>query len=166
MKQTDKVLVGIVSGIVLLVVVAFAVALLRPEQTYQSEGTPEGVAFNYLFALRQGEYERAYGYLSPSIKGYPRDSEIFANQVRDNSWSFNLDNASTTVEVESAKVSGKRADVEIRETRFYEGGLFDSSQYTSFFTMTLRQDESGAWKIGQSDSYWFYCWSDPNEGCP
>lgn len=167
MKKTDKLLIGIVAGIVLLVLVAFGVALTRPKPSYQAEDTPEGVAFNYLFALQQEDYERAYGYLSPTINGYPPNAEIFRDQIRDYSWNFSgLNNPSTTLEVDSVDVSGKRADVTIRETQFYGGDLFSSGQSSHTFDITLRQEENGQWKIVKSDSYWVYCWSDSQEyGC-
>ena len=165
MKKTDKLLLGIVAGIVLLVVVAFVLALNKPKPAYQSEDTPGGVAFNYLFALQQKEYERAYRYLSPSIAGYPREAETFADDIHDHSWTFrNLDSSSTTLEVDSVNINGKRADVKIRETRFYEGDLFNSSQYTNLFNMTLRQNEKGEWKIEDADDYWLWCWNN-NDGC-
>ena len=53
MKSTDKVLIAIVAGIILLIIVAFVVALAKPEPTYQAEDTPEGVAYNYLLALQR-----------------------------------------------------------------------------------------------------------------
>jgi hypothetical protein len=165
MKKTDKLLIGIVLGIVLLVVVAFGVALTKPKPTYQAEDKPEGVAFNYLFALQQNDYERAYGYLSPTIKGYPETLEEFTDQIRDYSWNFRgMDNSSTTLEVDSVDVKGQRADVGIRETQFYEGDLFNSGQYSYIFNMTLRQDENAQWKIVESDSYWVYCWNDSQAG--
>jgi hypothetical protein len=167
MKKTDKLLIGIVAGIVLLVVVAFAIALSKPKPEYQAEDTPEGVAFNYLFALQQGDYERAYGYLSPSIRGYPRDAQDFTEAIQDNSWRFgSLNDSSTTLEVDSVRNNGKRAGVTILEMRFYEGDLFNSGQYTSSFDMTLQQDTAGAWKIVESDDYWLGCWNDPySYGC-
>jgi len=167
MKKTDKLLIGIVAGIILLVVVAFWVALSKPKPTYQAEDKPDGVAFNYLFALQQKDYERAYGYLSPAIKGYPVDAEKFADDIRDNKWSFNgLDDSNTTVQVSSSDVTGNRADVKIEETHFYGGDLFNNGQYTNNFSMTLRQDENGNWKIEESDSFWFHCWSTPRDyGC-
>lgn len=167
MKKTDKLLIGIVAGILILVLVAFGVALTRPKPTYQAEDTPQGVAFNYLFALQQKDYERAYGYLSPTIKRYPGTVEEFRDQIRDYSWNFSgLDNSSTTLEVDSVDVGGNRADVRIRETQFYEGDLFSSSEHSRVFEMTLHQDESGKWRIVDSDSYWVDCWSDTNRyGC-
>lgn len=165
MKKNDKLLIGIVSGIVLLVVVAFGIALSKPKPTYKAEDTPDGVAFNYLFALQQKDDERAYGYLSPSIAGYPRTVESFANDVGDRSyWFRGVNDSSTTLEVDSVDINGKRAYVTIRETHFYEGDLFSSGEYTNSFHMTLRQDENGAWKIVESDSYWLWCWND-SDGC-
>jgi len=69
MKKSDKILIWIVGGIVLLVIAAFAIALVKPKPTYMADESPDGVAFNYLFAVQQGDYDRAYGYVSPSIDG-------------------------------------------------------------------------------------------------
>jgi hypothetical protein len=66
--------------------------------------------------------------------------------------------------VESSKVTGRTAIVKIKETRFYEGGLFDSNEYTNYFDMTLRQDSNGDWKITEADEYWLYCWNTV-KGC-
>ncbi|MFQ5854248.1 MAG: hypothetical protein ACE5LU_01190 [Anaerolineae bacterium] len=163
MKGTDRFLIGIVAGVVLLVGVAFAVAFLRPEPSYRPEDTPEGVAHNYLFALQQEDYARAYGYLSPTLKGYPASVEIFTEDIHDHRWSFRTDRDSVTLEVESARITGNRVLVSVRETRFYGRRLFDSSQYTNTFDMKL-QRENGAWKIIASDSYWLECW-DELRGC-
>ena len=167
MKKTDKILIGIVGGIILLVVVAFVVALSRPKPAYQSEDKPEGVAFNYLFALQQKEYERAYGYLSPSLKGYPKNVDAFVDDIHSRSWQFNgLNDSSTTLEVDSVEMIGSRADVRMIETHFYEGDLFDSGSYTSSFIITLRPDADGNWKIVEANDYWYSCWDKPSGyGC-
>lgn len=165
MRSTDKFLIGIVAGVLVLVGVAFAVAFLRPEPTFRPDDSAEGVAHNYLLALQQADYERAYGYLSPSLKGYPDSAEAFARDARNYQWNFGAGSESITLEVKSARVIGEQTVVEVQETRFYEGGLFDSSQYTNTFDMTLRLDgESGAWKITASGSYWAECWDELN-GC-
>lgn len=166
MKGTDKFLIGIVIGVIILIGAAITVALLRPEPTFQSEDTPEGVAHNYLLALQQKDYERAYGYLSPSLEGYPDSVETFIDNIDDYSWQFrDLQDGSTTLTVESTDLIGERAEVSVREDRFHEGGLFDSSQYTHTFEMRLRFDTArNAWKIIGSDSYWVRCWDD-KEGC-
>jgi hypothetical protein len=163
MKGTDKFLIGIVTGVVILVGAALAIALLRPNQpSYQPDDTPEGVAHNYLLALQLEEYERAYSYLSPTLPGYSNDVEAFERDVDSNRWSFgSYDNVSPAVE--SVDVSGDRAKVVVRKATFYRGGLFDSGQYTSTFDMTLHR-EKGVWKITDADSYWASCWNW-EDGC-
>jgi hypothetical protein len=162
-KSTDKFLIGIVVGIVLLVVAAFVVTLTRPEPTYQAEDTPEGVARNYLLALQKEDYQRAYGYLSPTLKGYPVSVERFAEDVEDSSWLFRLD-TDTTLAVESARVTGNRTVVKVRESRFHGSGLFDSSQSTAIFEIKL-QLEDGGWKIVDADYYFAWRWRH-SEGDP
>jgi hypothetical protein len=162
MKTTDKFLLGLVAGVVLLVGAAFAVVLLRPKPAYRADDTPEGVAHNYLLALQQSDYERAYGYLSPTLRGYPDSLDEFVENVEDNEWQFQQDD-SITLSVESAKITGERATVTVQKKVFYGGGLFDNYEYTDTFKMTLRLDTvSGNWKISDSDDYWAWCWSNEN----
>jgi hypothetical protein len=156
MKQTDKLLLGIVGGIILLVISVFVIVLRRPAPAYQTEDTPENIAHNYLLALRQQDYERAYGYLSPNLIHYPRTLNQFIDDVESNSWRFRLNN-DINLAVESVRVIDNRADVTIQETRFYNSGLFDSYQSVSTFTIELRP-VNGVWKITQADSYWDRCW--------
>lgn len=164
MKTTDKFLIGIVAGVVLLVGVAFAVVLLRPKPAYRADDTPENVAHNYLLALQQSDYERAYGYLSPTIRGYPDTAESFIEDINDYNWTFHQED-SITLSVGSARITGERATVTVQKKVFYEGGLLGSSDYTDTFDVTLRRDAtSGVWKIIDSEDYWAYCWDNKN-GC-
>ena len=162
MKSTDKFLVGIVAGVVILIGLAFAVALTRPKAAYQSDDTPEGAAHNYLLALRQGDYKRAYGYLSPGFKYFPRTLDEFISDVQDNPYQFSLNDDSVTLEVVSSKVGNDVATVQVRETTFYQGDLFNSGESTSTFGMKLRRSAQGLWQIYESDSYWAYCWGNTN----
>lgn len=164
MKRTDKFLIGIIVGAFLLVGVAFTVAFTRPKPAYQPEDTPAGVAHNYLFALQQGDYQRAYGYLSPSLTGYPASADKFAADLDKHAWQLtDLRQESVALTVETAHLNDDRAEVSVKETRFYRGGLFESNEYSTTFGMTLKREE-GAWKITTSDSYWAYCW-DAKAGC-
>jgi hypothetical protein len=163
MKSTDKFLIGIVVGIVLLVVAAFVITLTRPEPTYQVEDTPEGVAHNYLLALQKEDHQRAYSYLSPTLKGYPVSAERFTEDVEDSSWLFRL-GEDTTLAVESARVTAHRAVVKVRESRFHGSRLFDSGQSTTMFEIKL-QLEDGEWKIVDADYYFAWSWRH-SEGDP
>jgi len=164
MKGTDKFLIAIVVGVVILVGVVVTIALLRPGQPgYQLDDAPEGVAYNYLLALQQADYERAYGYLPPTLPGYPADSEAFERDVSNNRWSFGYYDDDVSLAVEGVNVTGDKAKAVVRRTVFHRGGLFDSGQYSSTFDMTLRRQD-GAWKITDSDRYWADCWSSSN-GC-
>jgi hypothetical protein len=158
MKSTDKFLIGIVVGIVLLVVIAFAIALLRPEAAYRAEDSPEGVTHNYLLALQKEDMERAYGYLSPTLDGYPESVEAFAEDVESDSYRFRIDR-DVTLMVESADVTGGRAVVDVRESRFRSGDLFEPSPRTIIFEIELRL-EGGEWKIVESKYYFSRCWTD------
>ena len=161
MKSTDKFLIGIVAGILLLAVAAVAVALLRPKPDYLPEGSPEATVHNYLFALRQGDYARAYGYLSPALKGYPPSVVEFERNIA----SGYLDAASDSVtfEVVKARGTGDQRTVTVQKVSFYGGGLFQSGEYTQTFEMTT-SNEGGQWKIVRADQYWLYCWTEA-KGC-
>ena len=164
MKGTDKFLIAIVAGVVILVGVVVTIVLLRPDQPgYQLDDAPEGVAYNYLLALQQQDYERAYGYLSPTLPTYPADVDQFTSHVEEYQWRFGSYDDDVSLVVEGVNVTGDKAKAVVRRTVFRRGGLFDSGQYSSTFDMTLRRQD-GAWKITDSDRYWVSCWSSSN-GC-
>jgi hypothetical protein len=156
MKQTDRFLIAIIAGVITLVIVALALALTRAPQGYLPDTTPGGVAHNYVLAMKQRDDERAYGYLSPELMGYPATLDAFAAETERYSWEFNRDSA--TLAVSDERVTGERAVVTMNETRFSENGLFGSNQYTTSFNVTLRR-QGEAWKIVSADSYWSACWT-------
>jgi len=164
MKSTDRLLIGIVAGVVVLVAAGFAVALLRPEPAYKPDDTPEGVTHNYLLALRLGDLDRAYGYLSPTLPGYPPLASSFERDVRNNDYIFGQDETSA-LEVVSSQISGLHATVSVRKTTFNQGGLFESSEYSRTFEVELKRDaSSNAWKLIEADAFWLLCWTN-RRGC-
>jgi len=162
MKSTDKFLIGIVAAIVLIIIAALVITLAQPEPTYMTEDTPEGVAHNYLVALNKEDYERAYGYLSPVLAGYPASAGKFAEHVQDHSWNFRL-SVVTTLSVEAAKIIGSKGIVRVRESSFRGGDLFNSGQSTRVFDMELEFADN-EWKIVDADSYFARCWRQ-KRGC-
>lgn len=152
MKNTDKILIGIVIGIVLLVMVAFVITLTKPAEVYQPEDTPEGVVHNYLLALKIEDYERAHGYLSPELPFYPESVDAFIIDVRD-SYSFPRDNSTLTIQPEL--VRSDLAIVKVTETYFTGINLFGDSQYSNNFEMTLKK-VGESWKISDGEGYRSY----------
>ena len=64
MKQ-DRFLTGILVGIAVLVATALVVFFIRQDtQSYVAEDAPEGVVHNYVLAVLNDDYEKAYGYLA------------------------------------------------------------------------------------------------------
>lgn len=161
-KNSNRLLIGIVIGSVVLMGIALAVVLLQPKQDYLPEDSPEGIAHNYLFALQQGEYQRAYSYLSRTLPGYPPNLEIFTENVEDNTYQFRLDE-DTTLRVDSVTINDDKATVLMNETIFYSEGIFTSGDYTSDFKIKLQLEDSG-WKITGSGKYFARCW-DFEGGC-
>ena len=162
MKGNDRFLIGIVIGVLLLVIVSFVVVLRRPTPSYRPDDTPEGVVHNYLLALRQGEYERAYSYLSPDLVHYPANLAEFTDDVENQRWEFRLDE-DVTLLVESAQINGSQATAVVQETTFYNSGLFNNNQFTRQFTVTLERS-GNRWLIKQAESYILYCWTH-KDGC-
>jgi hypothetical protein len=161
MNGTNKFLFGIVFGVVLLVIVAFSVVLLRPEPTYQDDSTPAGAAHNYLLALQQGEFDRAFAYLPTAFK-YPTDADDMANDAGQNGWLFET-GGDYALAVDSVKqTSEDTAVVTIRKTTFYNDGLMGSHEYSQTFTMRLLR-EGDEWKVSEAEMYWSNCWGTSQE---
>ncbi|MBX0329093.1 nuclear transport factor 2 family protein [Oscillochloris sp. ZM17-4] len=156
MKQTDRFLLAIISGVVVLVVAALALALTRTPQGYLPDTTPGGVAHNYILAIKQRDSARAYGYLSPDLRGYPPTVDDFVADI-DSRYSWSFSRESSTISVGDERITGDRAAVTVSETRFSEGGLFSSGQYSTSFSMNLRR-QGDSWQLISAESYWASCW--------
>lgn len=157
MKSPDKFLIGIIIGVVVLLAVVFGVILTRPAEEYQAEDTPAGVVHNYLLALQNEDYQRAYGYLSPGLRGYPDSTIEFKRDVERDRWRFRSDSSISLSILSTNILEDDRAFVEIRETSSYSGNLFSSSQSTMEFEIFLFL-EAGEWKIRDADYYFAACW--------
>jgi len=160
MKGTDKFLIAIVAGVVILVAVVFILTLTRANAPqYQAEDTPQGVVHNYLVALQLEEYERARNYLSPTLAGYPASVDQFTADVNRASYQFGLYDDDVSLAVESADVQGDKAEAVVRKIVFYRDFLFDGVGSSSTFDVTLRR-EGGTWKIATAERYWSPFWTD------
>lgn len=161
MKHIDKFLIAIVVGVIILVVVAFLLVVQQPEPSYQAEDTPEGVIHNYLLALEDEDYERAYGYISPQIENYPATVSDFIHDIETSRWLFYLygDNP-ISYQILDSKLFPGQAVVNVEITHFSRGGLLgaDSYQTTSTFTLV---PAGTSWQITRGGpEFWLDCWHD------
>lgn len=165
MQGSNKFLIGIVIGIVLLVIITFFVIMQRPEPTYGDENTPDGAAHNYLLAIQNRDYERAFTYI-PEKYPYPEDADDMAYTIGKDSWHFDTD-SDFSLAVDSVQMrSEERSVVTVRKTTFYNNGLMGSGQSTRTFTLGMIL-EDGMWKVNDGESYWSSsCWgSSRDERC-
>lgn len=162
MKDTDRFLIAIVTGILVLIITAFIITAVRQQPSYRTESTPEDVVHNYLLALEQRDYERAYSYLSPGLEGYPEDLEMFIQDVQRNRWNFGYERDHSLV-VESGRQSGTNYLVNVRETIFFRD-LFPRDPSSSVFTLRLAETRQG-WQLIGGDQYFWNCWANLQSYC-
>jgi hypothetical protein len=154
MKQ-DRFLMGILIGIGVLVALALVLFFTRKDTalTYGPEDTPEGVVHNYVVAVFQRDYDKAYSYLAdkkdkPTLEKF-RES-FLQNYV-------NPDN--TGVDVGGSELSGDQAFV----TVYIQYGANDpfSSGYRNEERAVL-VNQGGSWKIEQMPgNFWAWDWYQP-----
>lgn len=151
MKQ-DRFLTGILIGIGVLVVIALVVFFMRNDaQTYVSDDTPEGVVHNYVVAVLNRDYEKAYGYLAdlehkPTYEAFRRS---FLNGE--------VNPSSSAVDIGESVIVGDTATVEIALI-FNPSDPF-STGWRNVQTADLVR-RNGAWKLTLMPQYnfWGYNW--------
>jgi hypothetical protein len=151
MKQ-DRFLTGILIGIALLIVAALAVYFTRQTKaTYVPENTPDGVVHNYVLAILNKDYQKAYGYLADL------DHKPTLDQFRQAFAVGRLDPANNGIKVGKAAVTGNDASVEVNMVNTPSDPF--SSGYNNVGTAQLVR-QNGAWKISNMPTYnlWDYSW--------
>lgn len=164
MIKSDRFLLGIVVGVAALVVVAFILARRAPVPTYRTDDAPDAVAHNYLLALQEGDYAKAYGYLSPSLRGFPATVETFVDDISERVGPLSSAQGAAAYRFDAPVITGNRAVVTVHAERFAEGGLFGSDTMVETFTIRLGL-EGATWRLVGIDgySYWHECWDQPDQ---
>ncbi len=151
MKQ-DRFLTGILVGIAVLVVIALAVFFIRKDaQSYISEDMPEGVVHNYVLALLNGDYKKAYGYLADL-----EDKPTY-EQFRDTFIKGMINPDHSAVDVGKSEINNDTASVEI--TMIYNpSDPFSTGSRDVQRAVLVKQN--GAWKLSSMPNYsfWGYNW--------
>ncbi len=160
-QRQDWFLISIIGGIVVLVVTALVLVLSNPNsKEFLPDDLPENIAQNYFLALEQGDYKRAYRYLSPSLASYPEDIDRFSEDIYD-IWNCQPDELErSTFIAQSSNISGNRATIEMQQSRFYESrSIFNNGgSYVNDFRVLLAKEADG-WRIIDSDVCWSYEWN-------
>ncbi len=161
MKQ-DRFLIGILIGIGVLIVAALVVFFAGQNQvTYLPEDAPDGVVHNYVLAVLNKDYPRAYGYLADlnNKPTYDTFREAFAVG--------RIVPGQTGIKVGTAEVTGDSATVDITLMN-PSGGPFDSGFNDVGRAQLVMQN--GAWKISSLPAYnvWDFSWYQiqPNKFAP
>jgi len=154
MKQ-DRFLTGILIFIALLVVIALGIFLMRGNDlSYSLDDTPESVVRNYVLALQNMDFERAYGYLSDDDQkpDYETFRYSFLNQ--------GLDTTNTSIQIGSTRYSGNdEAFVDITIV-YNSGGIFSSPNTNREVASLVKQTQG--WKITYMPyPFWGWEWYQP-----
>lgn len=154
MKQ-DRFLTGILIGIAVLVLAALAVFFTRRDsQTYSSDDIPEGVVHNYVLAVLNRDYKKAYGYLADleNKPSYEDFRQSFLNGM--------VNPSNSAVDVGAAEIDGDDATVEL--ALIYSPSDPFSTGYRDIQRAVLVR-QNGAWKIASMPTYnfWNYNWYQP-----
>jgi hypothetical protein len=151
MKQ-DRFLTGILIGIGVLVLAALAVFFIRRDsQTYVQDDVPEGVVHNYVVAILNKDYEKAYGYLA-DLENKPTYDE-FQNSFLTGM----LNPGNSALDVGEADITGDNATVEVAMV-YNPSDPFSTGYRDVQNAILVRQN--GEWKISSMPAYylWDYNW--------
>ena len=151
MKQ-DRFLTGILVGIGLLVIVALAVFFTRKDsQTYVPDDTPEGVVHNYVVAVLEKDYEKAYGYLA-DLEHKPTYEEF-----RDSFLKGMINSTGYAVDIGQSEIIDDSATVEI--ALIYNSSDPFSTGYRDTSQIGILVKENGLWKLTSMPyNFWDYNW--------
>jgi hypothetical protein len=154
MKQ-DRFLLGILVGIGALVIVALGLYFARRDNalTYTTDDTPEGVVRNYVVAIFQRDYEKAYSYLMD------KEPKPTFDQFKKAFLQNFVNPANTGVDVGSADISGDQAFVTVY-IQYGSPDPFSSGNRNEERAVLILQ--GGSWKIEQMPyNFWSYEWYQP-----
>lgn len=153
MKQ-DRFLMGILIGIGVLVIAALVLFFTRQDvQEYRTDDAPDAIVFNYVLAVLDKDYEKAYGYLADldDKPSYDEFRKSFVNGM--------LSPDSVGVDVGAAELHGEEASVELNLV-YSTSDPFGSGYSSAEQALLVRQDD--AWKLSSMPyNFWDYNWYQP-----
>jgi len=150
MKQ-DKFLTGILIGIGVLILLALGLFFMRQDKRdYIAEESPDGVVHNYVLAVLNKDYQKAYGYLA-DLENKPTYEEF-----RQSFFNGNVNPSNTGVDIGAVDIHADEAVVSL--SVYYSNSDPFSSRYASE-DRALLVKQNGVWKLNTMPySFWSYDW--------
>ena len=150
MKQ-DKFLIGILIGIGVLILLALGLFFTRQDtREYVADADPEGVVHNYVLAILDRDYEKAYTYLA-DLKYKPTYEEFrqsFINGM--------VNPNDVGLDIGKAEIHGDEAVVNMTLYYSYNDPF---STRTGNPDRALLVEQDGAWKLSAMPyNFWDYNW--------
>lgn len=150
MKQ-DRFLTGILIGIGVLILVALTLFFMRKDtKEYLAGNTPHDVVYNYVLAITNKDYEKAYTYLAD------KENKPTYDQFRQSFFNGSVNSENVGVNVGEAEIDGDDANVDL--TLVYSSSDPFSGGYNSSDRAQL-VNQNGEWKlIYMPYNFWAYDW--------
>ena len=150
MKQ-DKFLTGILIGIGVLILLALGLFFLRQDKRdYVAETRPDGVVHNYVLAVLNKDYQKAYSYL------VDLDNKPTYEEFRQSFFNGMVNTSNVGVDIGSVDINKDEAVVSL--SVYYSNNDPFSSRYASQDRALLTQ-QNGMWKLNSMPSnFWSYNW--------
>ena len=150
MKQ-DKFLTGILIGIGVLILLALGLFFLsQDKRDYVADTTPDGVVHNYVLAVLNKDYQKAYGYLA-DLDNKPTYEEFRKSF-------FNGMISPNDVGVDIGSVDINKVEAVVALSVYYSNNDPFSSRYASE-DRALLVKQNGEWKLNSMPSnFWGYNW--------
>lgn len=151
MKQ-DKFLTGILIGIGILILLALGLFFVRQDKReYVVDTTPEGVVHNYVLAILNKDYQKAYGYLADL------DHKPTYEEFRQSFFNGMINPEGVGVDIGDVNINGDEAVITLA-VYYSNTDPFSSRSVSQDQALLVKQD--GDWKLNSMPSYnfWDYNW--------
>lgn len=150
MKQ-DKFLTGILIGIGVLILLALGLFFTRQDKRdYVAETAPDGVVHNYVLAVLNKDYQKAYGYLA-DLEHKPT-----YEQFRQSFFNGMVNSGDVGVDIGTVEIHDGEAIVTLDV--YYSSSDPFSSRYSNT-ERALLVEQNGDWKLSSMPyNFWDYGW--------
>ena len=150
MKQ-DRFLTGILIGIGALILLALGLFFTRQDKRdYVADTSPAGVVHNYVLAVLNKDYQKAYGYLA-DLKHKPTYEEF-----RQSYFNGMVNPGDVGLDIGAVEINNEEAVVYL--SMYYSNTDPFSSRYASE-DRALLVKQNGEWKLSSMPyNFWDYNW--------